>query len=51
MKKFLCRHAVDNIGSKKVMIKLGFEYVSDSSYTSFSGQKHFLSKEYYLGVD
>lgn len=50
-KKFFCRHAVDNIGSKKVMTKLGFEYNADSSYTSFSGEKHFLSKDYYLSVE
>lgn len=51
VKKFFCRHAIDNIGSKKVMLKLGFKYFADSSYTSFSGQKHFLSKDYYLYVD
>lgn len=50
-KKFFCRHAVDNIGSKMVMTKLGFEYCCDSSYTSFSGQKHFLSKDYYLNIE
>lgn len=49
-KKFFCRHAVDNIGSKKVMTKLGFEYSEDSSYTSFSGEKHFSSKDYYLNI-
>ncbi len=50
-KKFFCRHAVDNIGSKKVMIKLGFEYYADSSYTSLSGKKHFSSKDYYLNIE
>lgn len=50
-KKFFCRHAVDNIGSMKVMTKLGFKYVGDSSYTSFSGEKHFNSKDYYLFVE
>lgn len=49
-KRFFCRHAVDNIGSKKVMTKLGFEYYADSSYTSFSGKKHFSSKDYYLNI-
>lgn len=48
--KFFCRHATDNIGSKKVMIKLGFKYCADSSYTSFSGEKHFVGKDYYLNV-
>ena len=47
-KKFFCRHAVDNIGSQKVMIKLGFQYSGESSYTSLSGQKTFASKDYYL---
>jgi len=46
-----CRHAVGNIGSMKVMTKLGFEYFSDSSYTSFNGQKHFQSKDYYLHAE
>ena len=49
-KKFFCRHAVDNIGSKRVMTKLGFVYCEDSSYSSFSGQKHYLSKDYYLYI-
>lgn len=50
-KKFFCRHADDNIGSKNVMTKLGFEYYADSSYTSFSGEKYFLSKDYYLNIE
>jgi len=50
-KKFFCRHAVDNIGSQKVMTKLGFEYYADSAYTSFSGEKHFSSKDYYLIIE
>ncbi len=50
-KKFFCRHAADNIGSKKVMTKLGFEYYADSSYSSYSGEKHFLSKDYLLNVE
>ncbi|ABW18687.1 GNAT family N-acetyltransferase [Alkaliphilus oremlandii] len=50
-KKFFCRHAVDNIGSKKVMTKLGFKYYADSSYTSFNGEKTFLSQDYYLMIE
>ena len=50
-KKFFCRHALDNIGSMKVMTKLGFKYVKDGSYSSFSGKKHFDSKDYYLIVE
>jgi len=49
-KVFFCRHAVGNIGSRKVMTKLGFKYSADSSYTSFSGAKQFSSKDYYLKV-
>lgn len=49
-KRFFCRHADGNIGSRKVMTKLGFKYFGDSSYTSFSGEKQFLSKDYYLNV-
>lgn len=48
--RFFCSHAVDNIGSEKVMTKLGFIYHGDSSYTSLNGQKYFLSKDYYLKV-
>ncbi len=50
-KKFFCRHAVDNIGSMKVMTKLGFQYFADSSYSSLEGKKYFESKDYYLIVD
>lgn len=50
-KRLFCRHAVDNIGSKKVMTKLGFKYFGDSSYTTFNGEKNFLSKDYYLIVE
>jgi len=50
-KKFFCRHAVGNIGSEKVMTKLGFEYHADSSFTSLNGKKYFLSKDYYLIVE
>lgn len=49
--KFFCRHAVDNIGSMKVMTKLGFKCVGDSSCTSLSGEKHYMSKDYYLQVE
>ncbi len=50
-KKFFCRHAVDNIASRKVMTKLGFQYSGESSYTSLTGQKTFESKDYYLTVE
>lgn len=46
--KFFCRHAADNIGSQKVMLKLGFKHHGDSEYSSFSGKKHFKSMDYYL---
>lgn len=48
IKKFFCRHATENIASMKVMTKLGFIYSNDSTYESFSGKKHFESKDYYL---
>lgn len=50
-KKFFCKHAVDNIGSQKVMMKLGFKYSGDSSYTSLGGLKTFESKDYYLTLE
>lgn len=50
IKKFFCRHAVENIGSMKVMTKLGFKYSNDSTYESYSGKKKFNSKDYYLYV-
>lgn len=49
-KKFYCRHANENIGSMKVMLKLGFKYYGESYYDSFSGSKHFEAKEYYLEI-
>jgi len=51
IKKFFCRHAVENIGSMKVMTKLGFKYCNDSTYESYSGKKKFNSKDYYLYVE
>jgi hypothetical protein len=35
----------------KVMTKLGFKYHAESEYESFSGDKHFEAKEYYLIVE
>lgn len=51
IKKFFCRHADENIASMKVMKKLGFIYFNDSSYESFSGKKHFKSKDYFLDLN
>lgn len=48
LKRFHCCHAAENIGSMRVMTKLGFQFWRDSSYDSFSGKKHFDSKEYLL---
>ncbi|MEG2833734.1 MAG: GNAT family N-acetyltransferase [Ruthenibacterium sp.] len=48
--KFECCHAVENIGSMRVMTKLGFQFWRDGKYDSFSGKKHFASKEYLLEV-
>ncbi|MDR7857857.1 GNAT family N-acetyltransferase [Tissierella sp.] len=49
-KKFFCRHANDNIGSQMVINKLGFKFYGDSNYASFSGEKQFQSKDYYLEI-
>ncbi len=49
--KFTCRHAVDNIGSQKVMIKLGFKYYTNSHYESLGGKKQFECKNYNLDFD
>jgi len=49
--KFFCRHAVENIASMKVIKKLGFVYFKDGSYESFSGRKHFQSKDYFLDLN
>lgn len=51
IKKFFCRHATENIASMKVIKKLGFIYFRDSSYESFSGKKHFESKDYFLDLN
>ncbi|MEG2672782.1 MAG: GNAT family N-acetyltransferase [Ruthenibacterium sp.] len=48
LRKFECRHAAENIGSMRVMTKLGFKFWRDGTYDSFSGKKHFASKEYLL---
>ena len=47
---FRACHAKDNPNSGKVMEKVGFHYVSDSTYDSIDGTKHFESKEYVLEV-
>ncbi len=50
IKKFFSRHAVENVASMKVLQKLGFTYYKDGCYDSFSGKKHFKSKEYILDL-
>lgn len=48
LEKLFGRHAVENIGSEKVLRKLGFQYVADEFYESTSKKKRFASKDYYL---
>lgn len=47
---FACEHAVDNVRSGRVIQKCGFEYVADSSYTSFDGTRTFNSRKYALHI-
>lgn len=49
-RKFLGCHAKDNVGSGKVMEKLGFIYQKEGSYTDISGDRFFMSKEYLLDL-
>jgi hypothetical protein len=46
---FVC-HAKDNIGSGKVIEKLGFVYQGDGEYSSLDGKEIFESREYLLTV-
>lgn len=48
VKKVVAKHAIDNIASESMLLKLGFKFTGESSYSSFSGKKHFTSKEYEL---
>lgn len=48
--QFFCGHAVDNIGSMKVMTGLGFVYDCDYKYSKFSGNETFPAKGYILTV-
>lgn len=48
VKKVVAKHAIDNTASESLLQKLGFKFTGESSYDSFSGKKHFSSKEYKL---
>lgn len=48
--RFFGRHAKDNPASGKVMEKLGFVYVRDSTYSTNDGARTFASKEYELNI-
>lgn len=48
IKKFLGRHAKENVASGKVMQKVGFVYQKDGSYTSSDGKRTYESREYIL---
>ncbi len=40
-KKIVGRHAVDNVGSEKILNRLGFKPFESGSFTSFGGKKTF----------
>jgi len=44
------KHAKENIGSGKVIEKLGFVYTKDGEYSSFDGLRIFQCREYILEV-
>lgn len=46
--RLFCRHAVENIGSRRVIEKLGFAYTGDGAYESFSGERKYTSRDYSL---
>lgn len=48
IRKFLCRYAKENIASKKVIKKVGFEYLGKGNFISLDGKRNFESEEYYL---
>ena len=50
-RKFFVCHAKDNIGSCKVIEKLGFTYQKDGTYKSYDGSRVFENREYYLVVE
>lgn len=50
IKKFFCAHAIENIGSKRVIEKLGFKYLKNGEYESFSGKKKYITRDYILEV-
>ncbi|HHT77667.1 MAG TPA: GNAT family N-acetyltransferase [Clostridiaceae bacterium] len=47
-KEMFAKHAVDNIGSGRVLEKLGFKFQGLGTYNKFSGTETFESKEYLL---
>lgn len=50
IKRFIACHAVENINSGKVILKLGFKYVGDSTYHSLDKTKLFNAKDYVLEI-
>ena len=49
--QFFGKHAKGNIGSGKVLEKLGFVYQKDSEYPTLDGNQIFQSREYLLTVN
>lgn len=48
--KLICRCAIENIASEKVIKKAGFKYKKKGEYSSLDGKRHFESNEYYLEI-
>ncbi len=48
IKHVYCMHALDNIGSKKIIQKLNFQYLCDTTYRSFDNKRTFNAKKYIL---
>jgi len=47
-KEFFAEHVKENVGSGKVLQKLGFVYDSDGEYSTFDGKTTFKSCNYFL---
>jgi len=50
IKRLFAAHAIDNIASGKIIIKLGFIYQKEGTYSSFDGSRTFQSKEYIMNL-
>lgn len=50
VREFVCKHAKENVRSGRVIEKCGFDFVRESSYTCFDGERTFPDREYMLHV-